>query len=1192
MSLTLLLASHAHAQLAELVLELDQGFLPLESTAIVGDYVEVASGGRLFFTARTPDTGWEVWTTDGTSPGTRILGDLCPDRCRVLEPPDLVPLPDRVVWIARLGGETSRPEELALWTSDGTPAGTEILLTTQEAALTPVSGAPLEGVFVFATFGELWRTDGTGAGTFRLLPSILGASDFVRVGDDLFFLSQDGLGRTDGTVAGTELINDLNDLRQPQDLRFNGERLFIADVSFAVGGTNLLWTSPADGSDFRVVPGLSGSIGRFRGMPKVVGENVFVTTSRVLEGEELWRTDGTLEGTQRITDFANPHPFNDLTGDRIQVIGDQVLLAAREDPDMPFNTVWTTDGTVAGFRRLMNCSASGECPALVDGTRLHRVGDRVVFPVVGRECPQRIITTRGTPAATRAIEGVLGGRCVSNLDNAQKIEDTLYFFADDGRTTVQLWKTDGTPAGTEAVTDPATAPRAQRPPGRWIAPTPRGLVFSQASFASGAAPWLADIDSGQARPLLELDPIRTDTVSLRHISLGERTVFSVPPMSRFDPPFEQVVPASLWSSGGTAATTEPLAVAADLDPLDLRSPALDLAFFTEADGEGGPTSLRSTDGTLAGTRDLASFEGNDNGLLQGPVELDGNAYFWARDAGKLELWRTDGSAAGTAPVMELNSEAVGPFPAASGGLIFFETEEVLNPRQARSRLWATDGTAIGTRVLQDFDLRDPGFFFFGFVEVEGSVLFLAEASAGGLGNTFELWRTDGEPGGTFPVTSTRYLAPANPENLFLYRGEGYFLSNGLWKTDGTEAGTVQVISTPLSPDLRCEGPGKVLGDRLYFPLYDRATGCELWVSDGTTQGSHPLADLHRGLGSSAPDELIVTQETLFFTANDGTHGREVWRTDGTEDGTRLVHDLWPGGESSLPALLARADEGLFFFADDGLRGRELWKIPGQTADACHASATALCLKDGRFRVEAEWKDFRSRRGTGHARPLTSDTGTFWFFDEENLEVMLKVLDGGPVNGHFWTFFGALSNVQYWLTVTDSQTGLARRYFNPSRTFASIGDTRSFGPLGASLTSAPESLAAVPAPLSTVLESHRKTTLGEVCVSSPTTLCLGEGRFAVEATFSDFQGGGGTASAVPLTDDTGTFSFFRESNLELVVKVLDGQAVNGNFWVFFGSLSNVDFDLEVTDTATGRTRTYQNRSRRFASVGDTEAFPGP
>ena len=73
-------------------------------------------------------------------------------------------------------------------------------------------------------------------------------------------------------------------------------------------------------------------------------------------------------------------------------------------------------------------------------------------------------------------------------------------------------------------------------------------------------------------------------------------------------------------------------------------------------------------------------------------------------------------------------------------------------------------------------------------------------------------------------------------------------------------------------------------------------------------------------------------------------------------------------------------------------------------------------------------------------PLTNDTGAFWFFDEANLELVLKVLDGTAINGHYWVFFGALTNIEYEISVLDTHTGRVVRYVNPANRFASEGDT--------------------------------------------------------------------------------------------------------------------------------------------------------
>jgi hypothetical protein len=75
----------------------------------------------------------------------------------------------------------------------------------------------------------------------------------------------------------------------------------------------------------------------------------------------------------------------------------------------------------------------------------------------------------------------------------------------------------------------------------------------------------------------------------------------------------------------------------------------------------------------------------------------------------------------------------------------------------------------------------------------------------------------------------------------------------------------------------------------------------------------------------------------------------------------------------------------------------------------------------------------------------------------------------------------------------------------------------------------------------------------------------------------------------LSLESGYFWFFGPANIELVVKVLDGRSVNGNFWVLYGALSDVDYTITVTDISTGRQRTYHNPLHTLASRADTTAF---
>lgn len=110
---------------------------------------------------------------------------------------------------------------------------------------------------------------------------------------------------------------------------------------------------------------------------------------------------------------------------------------------------------------------------------------------------------------------------------------------------------------------------------------------------------------------------------------------------------------------------------------------------------------------------------------------------------------------------------------------------------------------------------------------------------------------------------------------------------------------------------------------------------------------------------------------------------------------------------------------------------------------CVASDSALCLNGGRFRVEVAWGDFAGNTGAGHGVALTGDTGYFWFFTASNVELVVKAVDGRAVNGNFWVFYGALSNVPYTITMTDTATGTVRSYVNPSGNLGSVADTTAF-----------------------------------------------------------------------------------------------------------------------------------------------------
>jgi ELWxxDGT repeat protein len=152
-----------------------------------------------------------------------------------------------------------------------------------------------------------------------------------------------------------------------------------------------------------------------------------------------------------------------------------------------------------------------------------------------------------------------------------------------------------------------------------------------------------------------------------------------------------------------------------------------------------------------------------------------------------------------------------------------------------------------------------------------------------------------------------------------------------------------------TPSSSWPGDLVVLGGKIYFSATDVPHGRELWVTDGTVEGTTLLKEIHPGREGSNPAGLTVVGNQLFFAADDGSVGRELWSTDGTPEGTTLVKDINPGRGASSPEWITADGGRAFFSADDGINGRELWSSDGTP------EGTALILDiNGGFEGSGPW----------------------------------------------------------------------------------------------------------------------------------------------------------------------------------------------------------------------------------------------
>lgn len=133
------------------------------------------------------------------------------------------------------------------------------------------------------------------------------------------------------------------------------------------------------------------------------------------------------------------------------------------------------------------------------------------------------------------------------------------------------------------------------------------------------------------------------------------------------------------------------------------------------------------------------------------------------------------------------------------------------------------------------------------------------------------------------------------------------------------------------------------------------------------------------------------------------------------------------------------------FPNGAIRGQLVGGGSGQeSSSTCSPSDTAMCLSSNRFRVEATWTTPNGQSGPGHAVKVKEDSGYFWFFDQNNIEMVVKVLNACSIGTTQWVFASGLTNVQVVLKVTDTTTGTFRTYNNPQGlAFQPIQDTSAF-----------------------------------------------------------------------------------------------------------------------------------------------------
>jgi len=792
-------------------------------------------------------------------------------------------------------------------------------------------------------------------------------SEIVAVGSVAYFAAVDGLWKSDGTAAGTVVVTDM-----PSGTltNVNGTLYFTAD-----DGTNgwELWKSDGTTAGTVLVKDINpGSASSYFHSLTAVNGTLFFSVNDGTIGDEFWKSDGTAAGTAPVKDI---YPGLNSSGPRNLTNVNGTLFFSAEDGTTgglggnAGGELWKSDGTAAGTVLVKDINPGGDS----SGPRnLTNVNGTLFFSAYNPTTSVELWKSDGTGAGTVLVKDIFPGGASSGAysdpKNLTNVNGTLFFTANDGTHGTELWKSNGTAAGTVLVKD--------------IYPVGARSWFEDLTNVNGTLFFLA-VDSTTGGELWKSDGTAAGTVLVKDIYPG---FVSSWPMylttvngTLFFLAYDGTTSGEVWKSDGTAAGT---VLVKDINPGSASSHPTSLVnvngtlFFVADDGTHG-SELWKSDGTAAGTTLVYDIHRKTYGsAVSNPVSMNGTLYFTAFDGTHgLELWKSDGSAAGTVLVKDINpgsaSSEIRNLTAVNGTLYF-----AANDGTTGVELWKSDGTAAGTTLVKDIfpgsrtyqdywgnwhynvlNNSSPG----NLTNVNGTLFFTATD-----GTTGGLWKSDGTAAGTALVRS--WASNLTDVNGTLFFASGDANGTELWKSDGTAAGTTLVKDIYPGSTRVYDGYGgwwdfpnssyasnlTNVNGTLFFTAYDGTTGQELWRSDGTAAGTVQVKDINPGSAGSSPSNLTAVNGTLFFTANDGTGVRKLWQSDGTAAGTVLVKDINPG------SALMNVNGTVYFTANNGTTGLELWKSDGT------AAGTVLV------------KDINPGSASSDPRNLTAVNGTLFF----------------------------------------------------------------------------------------------------------------------------------------------------------------------------------------------------------------------
>ena len=820
---------------ASLVMDLTD---TLDATAGLDPRALTTLDGTLFFSGWHPLTGRELWASDGTPEGTRLVMDTCAGECTGIASSVILALSDAVYFPSCDASSTCQ-----VWRSDGTAEGTAPVTRFSRNSLTGrVRGSLVSnltewnGKLYFQACDilhgcELYESDGTTDGT-RLVVDLLPGpadvvfSDLLPAAGQLFGTASGGrqVWVSDGTATGTRFL-----VEEPGGFAY---RLSLGtdDRIYYVANRVQLWTSDGTDAGTRMLTVSNRGITPL----DVVSDTLYFSRGRSRGGTDLWYWDDVTASRQLIRDN-----FEGGLTHGVGFSGELYFAAGSQ--------LWKSNGSPQGTAQVADL-LDDVTEMVVDGDTLYVGTQSGLWEVdatgatllTDAYSPSRLAAFRGGVAfAAHSIEtgtelgisGVLGTALLSDA-------------VDPGST----YPTGLTPhLGTLLFSTPSYPSQLYQ--ASETQPSPRRLGTYEVSpttvSAGGQAfilGWDLEVLGSDGAPMQLLDGHPLDYNGglslLREASASFAGALTFLVWRNSDGGSEPEI-VELWASDGTIEGTR------QLDEL------MDFYFCFQCDP---PQPLPSCGMTAIANRIFAHFGGR--------------------------LWVSDGRA-GEAVELDIGTAEsyciVDNFTSVDDRL-FFTTSCYQQPL----RLFVSDGTQAGTILLREVESVDPDLSeaFVGELAALGETLFfvLEDSELGA-----ELWTSDGTAAGTGLVRDIRPgIDSSNPSGLVVLKGRLYFSADDgvhgreLWASNGTRRGTGMVADLRPGPESSHPSELAAVGGRLFFSADDGVRGRELWTSKGGARTTRRLQDIQPGVLPSSPSSFAAAGSLIYFIAGTEATGLELW----------------------------------------------------------------------------------------------------------------------------------------------------------------------------------------------------------------------------------------------------------------------------------------------------------------------------